>query len=154
LKAPRFRIAWAMIAVAFAALDFLAIRAFLDSPSLVSEELLLGALPMANVLAIGLLLAWQRPGGRPFKLGFAVFGAMALTLYTCLADRGFPDDLPTLYVKPFVDLAARIIGRDHPYIFVPSACFGVVVMLALPQFAFALVGGYLSRRYKVTITRR
>ena len=156
VKMSRFRIAWIMVAVAFIALDCLAIRAFLDSPSPMGEELLLGALPMTNVLAIGLLIARQRPGTRPFILGFVTFGAVALAIYAWLADRGFPNDLPTLYVKPFVNLAERNIGRGHTYLFIPIVCFGIVAMNALPQLAFALIGGFLSRKYKVTvrITRR
>ena len=37
-------------------------------------EVVSGALPMANVLAVGLLIAQQRPGSRPFMLGFGAFG--------------------------------------------------------------------------------
>jgi hypothetical protein len=36
----------------------------------------------------------------------------------------------------------------------PIACFGVVVMLAWRQGAFALIGGCLSRKYRITITKR
>ena len=90
MTAPRFRIAWVMVAVAFAALDFVAIRAFVDSPSPVSENLLFGALPMANVLAVGLLIARQRPESRPFLLGFEIFGATALASYIALAFFSFP----------------------------------------------------------------
>ena len=83
MKMPRFRIAWIMVAVAIAALDFAAIRASLD----IREAVLfvLGALPMANVLAVGILIAQQRPGSRPFFLGFEAFGAMALALFITVA---------------------------------------------------------------------
>ena len=47
--------------------------------------LILGALPMANVLAVGILIGQRRPGSRPFLLGFEAFGAMALALYVALA---------------------------------------------------------------------
>ena len=52
---PRFRIAWVMIFVAIAALDFAAIRAFFVSGDV--ALLVLGALPMANILAVGILIA-------------------------------------------------------------------------------------------------
>ena len=48
----------------------------------------------------------------------------------------------------------KIITPDRPLVYVPIACFVVVLMLAWPQVAFALLGGFLSRRYKVTIARR
>jgi hypothetical protein len=46
--------------------------------------LLLGALPMANVLAVGILVGQQRPGSRQFLLGFEAFGAMAMVSYAAL----------------------------------------------------------------------
>ena len=156
MKLPRFRIAWAMvaIAIAIAALDFVAIWTFIDSPSPGGEELLLGALPMANVLAVSILIGRYRPGSRPFILGFAAFGAMALAHYVGWAIRASPGDLISLCVKPFVDLIGRTIGRDNPYLLIPIVACGVVIMLGSPQFLFAMIGGFLSRRYKVTITRR
>ncbi len=40
---------------------------------------------MANLLAIGLLVAYKRPGSRPFVKGFEVFGVIALAAYVCVA---------------------------------------------------------------------
>ena len=74
-----------MVFVAVAALDFAAIRALVSSNSLVAGLLLVGALPMANVLAVGLLVAQRWPRSRPFLLGFEVFGAMGLTLYVAMS---------------------------------------------------------------------
>ena len=48
------------------------------------DSLVVGALPMANVLVAGLLIARQRPRSRPFLLGFEVFSAIALALYVVL----------------------------------------------------------------------
>lgn len=97
VKAPRFRIAWVMVAVAIAALDFTAIRALLGpyTNSLEYQKtmlLLLGALPMANVLAVGMLIGQRRPASRPFLLGFEAFGAMALALSIALASC-FPEEV-------------------------------------------------------------
>ncbi len=157
VKVPRIQIAWVMVAVAFAALDFLAIRAFLDSPSAWGEELLLGALPMANVLPVGLLIGQRCPKSRPFVLGFELFGALALASYVAIALL-FPRPFGPLYpyVSTLLDPIAAMIGRNRPFVFLPTACFVVVVMLALPQLALAVVGGFLARWYKVTvcITRR
>jgi hypothetical protein len=69
-----------MVLVAIAALNFGAIRALwydlaTGRNSNRLEVLGLGALPMANVLAVGLWINLGRRGSRPFLLGFEVFGA-------------------------------------------------------------------------------
>src|SRR4051794_21903333 len=108
---PRFRIAWGMVAVAIAALDFAAIRASLEFREAVL--LVLGALPMANVLAVGILIARQRPGSRPFLLGFEAFGAMALALFITVAvaglffDNTLPDMLVIYYLVPMLRLIKK-----------------------------------------------
>jgi hypothetical protein len=155
---PRFRIALIKLVVTIAAFDFAAIRATLGSRtgSLGSETgiaLLLGALLMANVLAIGILIAQRRPGSRPFLLGFEVFGAMALALFIALAIC-VTREVVLPYLVPVVGLTDRIIGRGHPFVFIPILCFAHVVMLGWPQVAFALIGGFLSRKYRITITKR
>jgi hypothetical protein len=155
VKMPRFRIAWIMVAVAIAALDFAAIRASLD----IREAVLfvLGALPMANVLAVGILIARQRPGSRPFLLGFEAFGAMALALFITAAVASLPFDeymVIAYYLAPVLRLIQKSIRQDQPLVFVPIVLFAYVVMLGWPQVVFALIGGLLSRRFKVTITRR
>jgi hypothetical protein len=155
VKMPRFRIAWIMVAVAIAALDFAAIRASLD----IREAVLfvLGALPMANVLAVGILIARQRPGSRPFLLGFEAFGAMALALFITAAVASLPFDeymLIVYYLAPVLRLIQKSIRQDQPLVFVPIVLFAYVVMLGWPQVVFALIGGLLSRRFKVTISRR
>jgi hypothetical protein len=153
VKVPRTRIAWVMLAIAITALDFWAIRACFDLYGSWAELLLLGALPMANVLAVGLLVAQQRPKSRPFLLGFETFGAAALALFAVLVICFRRET-----VTPYVDLALRpvfrIIGLDPPWVYVLTACFVIVVVLGLPQLAVALIGGFLSRKFKVTNTRR
>src|SRR5262245_46116330 len=84
VRMPRFRIVWIMVAVAIAALDFALIRVVLDGNRPVDDLLALGALPTANILAVGILVGRQHPGSRPFLLGFEAFGAVALTLYVVL----------------------------------------------------------------------
>ena len=101
MKLPRFRVAWAMIFVAIAALNFGVIRIWSDFKRvdiynetstwilnrsdyhnmLVDDALVTGALPMANVVVVGLLTGLRRRRSRPFLSGFEVFGAMALALY-------------------------------------------------------------------------
>jgi hypothetical protein len=148
MNATRFRISWIMAFVAFAALNFGAIRAISHLKSVIyraktneefqtavrmhsmSDALEFGALPMANVLAIALLSAYWRRGSRRFLWGFEMFGAMALALFvvtSCLfADR---------FVLPYLRLIEPFVGNG-PYntapeiVLVYSAC---TVMLTLPQ---------------------
>jgi hypothetical protein len=155
--APRFRIAWVMVAVAFAALDFAAIRALLPGHANALDDqrgvcLLLGALPMANVLAVGMLIGQRRPASRPFLLGFEAFGAMALVLFIALATC-FPREVVIPYFAPFVAPVERFIGPGRP-LYIPIGGLVVAVVLVGPQVVFALVGGFLSRRFKVTISPR
>ncbi len=141
-----------MAFVALAALDFGAIRAMFGSP--MGHSLLLGALPMGNVMAVGILVGQQRPGSRQFLLGFGAFGTMALTFYVVAFACFFHESyvLVGSFLAPWLKLMETVIGRNRPFVFVPITCFGIVVMLGWPQVAFALVGGWLSRRFKVAVT--
>ena len=49
---------------------------------------------------------------------------------------------------------AIIVVSDRSVIFIPIAYSVAVVVLGLPQVAFALIGGVLSRKYRITITKR
>jgi hypothetical protein len=144
-----------MAAVAIVAIDFAAIRACIGIPEV--ELLLLGALPMANVLAVGILVAQQRPGSRPFLLGFEAFAAMALALFVAFAEASpFVDNygLMNSYLALAILPIENCVGRNRPFVFIPIALFAYVVMLGWPQLAFALIGGFLSRRFKIIIARR
>jgi hypothetical protein len=118
-----------------------------------AETLSLGTLLMSNILAVGIMIGRQCPGSRPFLLGFEVFGAMALALYVALASF-LPDPWLEPCLAPSRDAVERIIGRDRPLLRIPILIFVYVVQLGAPQVAFALVGGFLSRRLKITVTRR
>jgi hypothetical protein len=153
MKIARFRIAWGMVGIAIAALDFAVIRAMLRYPEI--GFFVLGALPMVNVLVVGTLVAQQRPGNRPFLLGFAVSGAMVLALFVALIIRDQNQDGPIFcYLSLLYVPMDKAVGLDRPYVRIPLECFVVVGMLTVPQLAFALIGGFLSRRFKITITRR
>jgi hypothetical protein len=143
-----------MVLVALVALDLGAIRALLGTE--VGTFLLLGGLPMANVLVVGLLIGQRRPGSRPFLLGFEACGVLALVSYinlTCSLPDSSYEPIGS-YLTPWLELMDKLIGRNQPFLFVPIACFGVVIMLGLPQLAFALLGGLLSRQYRLILTRR
>ncbi len=115
--------------------------------------MLLGALPMANVLAVGMLIGQRRPASRPFLLGFEAFGAMALVLFIALA-TSFPREVVLPYLTPVLVPIQRTIGDDRPFVMFPIVSVVAVALLGWPQVAFALAGGFLSRRFKVTISPR
>lgn len=151
MKVPRFRIAWMMVFVGIAALDFAAIRALLEFDSRTSIALLAGMLPMANVLAGGILIGRQHPGYRPFLRGFVPFGAMALTLCVVLIflhDAAALDDYRGLLSesRDMIVRYAPSFDTDLPRAFV------IVAWVGWPQLLFALIGGFLSRRFKITST--
>jgi hypothetical protein len=155
VKAPRIRIAWIMVAVAIAAIDFAAMRAALrPEASLVAVLLLFGALPVANVLVVGMLIARKRPGSRPFLFGFEVFGALALALYIVAATfsgngRGPLNRYLFLVLGPLIPF----IQPNGPFVRDAIELFVGTPMLVGPQLVFALTGGFLSRRFKISVTR-
>jgi hypothetical protein len=142
-----------MVFVAIAALNFTVIRVVLDNGSNTSTLLGLGVLPMANFLAAGLLIGQRRRGGRPFLLGFEVFGTTALAFYVALVIC-FSEQAVIAYLRVFFYPIEGIMGRHRPIVLIPILCSAAVVLLGLPQLAFALLGGFLSRRFRITITRR
>src|SRR5262245_11841741 len=125
----RLRIASVMLAVAIIALDFRAIRAVSDVQSTSrnmlgpgpkdsadfdravnnrtrADLLLLGALPMGNILAV-CLLAHRRRGSRPFLLGFEAFGAAGLAVYIAAASCVTDQEL-----RPYIDLVVAPLRRS------------------------------------------
>ena len=98
MKPPRFRIAWVMGVIAIIAVEFAVIRIALDNYSPIVELLVLGALPMTNVLAIGVLVGHLRHADRAFLLGFELFGAVSLAVY----DIGLAGFFPEQVVIPYI----------------------------------------------------
>jgi hypothetical protein len=86
MKLRHFRHAWILVFIAITALNSGAIRTLyydlrtgLNANRL--EVLAVRALPMANVLAGGILLGQWRRKNRRFLIGFVAFGVVALVLY-------------------------------------------------------------------------
>ncbi len=147
MKVPRFRIVSIMVVVAIVALNFVAIRDLLGFRSLMGELLILSTLPMANVLAVGLLIGKRRPGSRPFVLGFVPFGAIALALYVAVV-TSVPREIVVSCLAPVSEYLVRMIGAHRPLLFIRALAFVCLFILVLPQVVFALIGGFLSRRFK------
>jgi hypothetical protein len=153
MKAPRFRIAWVMVAVAIVAIDFSAGRAMVESGGNAGGFLMLGALPMANILAVGILIGRRRPGSLPFLLGFEIFGTLVLALFVVSLIL-FDGELWVFQLTSVVKPIADAVDAFPPFVSIPVLCSATMGMLLLPQVILALLGGFFSRTYRITITRR
>ena len=147
MKLPRFRIASLMVAVAIAALDFGMIRALSVVQRSPYVLLVLGVLPMANVLPVILLTGQRRRENRPFRLGFVSFGAMALALFVAVT-WFFPHEMAILF-SPLLGYVIKIIGSGRPLLSDAAQALALVVTVGLPQVVFALIGGFLSRKFMI-----
>ncbi len=143
-----------MLVVAITALDLGVIRAISDAESRSLFLLCVVTLPMANILAVGLLLAFLRPRSRHFLRGFEVFGAMALAFFVVLAVRA--DGLVQFYLIPPMALYGATIGPPPPlsqnwpsYQLLIGFCF-LSIWATWPQLIFALMGGFLYRKPEAT----
>jgi hypothetical protein len=137
-----------MVVVAITALDLGAIRAVSDHPNAVNDLLAEGALPMANVLAFGMLVGCRRLESRSFLVGFEAVGAVALAFYVAsilsLSDR---TSFGQIIVDGYLWLAGKLWppGSSRTVSRVVIARSALSFWLTWPQLAFALVGGFLTR---------
>ena len=151
MKIPRFRLAWLMVAVALIAVNLAVIC--VDLTVLGLDGLEVGLLPGVTALTVVLFAISGRPGGsRPFAWGFVASLTMAMCAYVicCLT---IPDLLRWSMIY-HVDAIVRHFYAADPLLIFRLSLAAQGLMLGLPQLALAVLGGLLSRRYKVTITRR
>jgi hypothetical protein len=149
MKYFRFSISTLMAVVLVVALDCMAINMLIVRPLFrvpLSELILLGALPMANILAIGLLRLWadrnERGQTRPLLVGFEICGWVTLLVFlTCavLATESFHDGVGAL-------LRSLSLRPGDPLFLI-----GAVAILLLPQLALASVGGWSIRSYRIEV---
>jgi hypothetical protein len=157
VRRPRFSIGGLMTWVLILAVDFAAVR-FLVTVSEVAGRLavllLVGALPMANLLAFGLLRLFSRrpaTGAKPlFWRGFVVCGAVAFLLFVACA---------VLATDALFGAVDRITWPFQPRngVLTPLTALvplGALLLLVAPQLIPALFGGWFNRRFKLTISRR
>ena len=111
--------------------------------------LVIGAIPMANILAFGLLIYLRGQGKLRFLLGFETFGTVALAIYV-FGLVLFTNELITPLNDNFTKcLISRF--RDERFqdgLFINKAELAslysvTIAILTLPQVAFALLGGLL-----------
>ena len=141
----RYSIAGLMVLVGLAAIDCMAIRGPLSGRPIIATLLLLGGLPMANLLAIGLLpLLLGDPGcrgARPSVVGFEVVGWVTLLLYASLVSHR-PEALREAVVVALGSV--RIHGNV-------AFLTAVMAALLLPQISLSLLGGWLNGRYDLKV---
>jgi hypothetical protein len=138
-----------MVVVAIVALDFGIIRAMPVIGRPTSVLLVLGALPMANVLAVILLIGQRRREDRQFRLGFVSFGAIALALFVAIT--WFNPVEMAICFTPLLDYVVKTIGSGRPLLSVAAQALALVVTVGLPQVVFALISGFLCRKFMSTI---
>jgi hypothetical protein len=137
-----------MVVTAIAALNLGAIRAVSDHCGPLGYFVALGAVPMANVLALGLLVGWRHPGSRRFLVGFETFGALALAFYvtTILAppDRSsVRQDVVFGYLALTSDLWPTGAAPTIPDLLIAHSALSLWV--TWPQLALAVAGGLFTR---------
>jgi hypothetical protein len=150
MKLPRFSIAWIMAIIVIAAIDLAAIRALDETNTVIGPLIIIGSMPMASILILGIPNLVRGSTGRgkirPFLVGFEGVGWTVLLVYTGSAIL-FAES-----VAEAIDLSAyflmSLIGVDTFQLF---GLFVLVLLLLLPQMFVALVGGWLNQRFKITI---
>jgi hypothetical protein len=151
MKRPRVTIGRLMAVVVFIAVNCGVMRSVWGTVGPLGI-IVFGLMPMANLLAAGLIVAlrrsWTSGGVRPSWVGFAVFGLAAMAAYAVLCLL----DLVIGYLNVFVRPIEAIFQGGGPWMDVIVVLIGFPIMwaaLALPQLAVALLGGWLWGRYRL-----
>ncbi len=152
MKMPRFRISSIMVLVGIIGLNCWAILTILDERSPIADRVGIGALPMANILIIVPLVIYPYRSCRRFLWGFEVFGASAVTLYVALRIL-HPAGVPVVryYTRLAADALIRAWGSPWGWTYLRFLVGSILVSLwlTLPQLAFALIGGFLTRHLRI-----
>jgi hypothetical protein len=151
VKLPRLSVNSVLAAVAVIAIDCMVTRSIHSRPRPQVGDLdsvILNSLPMANLLAVGImLLLLRRARSGPFLLGFVGGGGMALIAYIGLAISK-PDSIAGL-LEAIFDFLEERSGLDMtPPSWATFEEVGSIALLSLPQVLVALAGGWLTRKIK------
>jgi hypothetical protein len=134
-----------MVGVAVIAIDLGVLREnhFSDNNWTVSLQIQ-GALPMANAFLIGLLISRRFSTTRAFFLGFEATGVMALAFFIMMTKSRRTYAWIDWYTDLWIHFLERTVTRDRTEAFVTLACFGIMIMLSVPQLLFACLCGLLT----------
>ncbi len=141
MKFFRFSIANLMTLVAIVAVDVAACQTLLIGRELVSRELaeiiILGILPMGNLLAI--LSFSNKSDGTNWQqrlIGFEIFGVAGLALFVVVSL------LDTRWIYYGVINILNFFG----FVRVPARPIGAFLILIMPQMAVGMLGAWLMRK--------
>lgn len=155
MKLPRFSIAWVMTIIIVAALDFAVIRAFLGMESDIGVLMVVGAMPMASLLLLGIpSLAWKFSGRgkpHPFLIGFEAVGWPTVLFYT-VSTILFPGSLAEDIVAVMLWLPIDFNTPFWKSWWASAGC--EAFLLLMPQLVPALIGGWLTQRFEIRISIR
>ena len=144
----QFKTNFFVVIVLMAALNAAGVRAAtLDHRGPVGFFMGLGCLPMANILAAGLLVGICHSRSRLFLIGFQAFGAVSMIFYSSAILALRPTTLQWLvwlYLEPAYAMLPSSPARSN--IDVILGCCFFALWTTLPQVAFALIGGLLTRK--------
>ncbi len=142
MKLPRVSILAIMAAVVVLAVDCLAVRTVEARGPFVGpfDSLVCVALPMANVLSIGLALWLRGPGRRPFLRGFVIVGAIALgaVIADVVSGTYWVENRAEAILGPLL----KGIDGDKTPVLAAIVEFGApAALILLPQLLIAVLGG-------------
>jgi hypothetical protein len=150
----RSTIFWVMVIVAVVAIDLGAVRGVFAKSDLNTNFIvmfILGTVPMANVLVAGLFAGHQCRRYPPFLRGFEASGATALVIYVAaiwMSSRA----IERIFLSPLLQPLAENL-RSKPNTTLWEIIIGFIVILisgaailALPQLAFAFIGGFIFHK--------
>ena len=164
MRLPRLSIASLMaLVVGFAFNFFLLRKVFIGDGQL--GEVIVGVQVMVNVLAFAIYCILYYDGYTRFNKGFVGFGFVAvLACLLCFSIVPVTmDSFMNAVAKPFEAIFDKLIiyyignsyrNRNLEIVFLIPFTLILSATIALPQLLFAMLGGYLARRYRVIIQRR
>jgi hypothetical protein len=162
MKRPQVSLSTISGAIAVVAVTCAIVRWGLGLPNLMANDLIqpivIGSAPMVSLLALGSLLTlrdWSLKGEcRPFWIGFLTCGSIALVIYVLHADLLCqPGRHYSVDYELALNALLRRCGLDwdpgnpggHAVRYV-IVIVSLVLLLALPQVLFAVLGGWLAER--------
>ena len=149
MRSPHTKIAWLIAVVAIIALNAVVFRAWSRAADPTVPALMIGAVPMLQILALGFVVRSTAPERRRFLNGFLTFGLLALAGYVALSVL-FADDLIVPAIRFALEPLVAIL-REGPYLDTADLVFLYALgslLMVLPQLLFALIGGLLSSALK------
>ena len=145
--------------VAISAFTFAMVRWGLHLPNLMVndlvQEIVIGAAPMVSLLGLASGRVWSGRSRRRFWVGFLAFGSVALAAYV---GHAYFLCRPGEHYSGNYEIAINGLLRRAGMTWEPGehgvryaiVIVSLVVLLALPQVLFAVLGGWLVGRRRAT----